>query len=302
MAYAADSGSLPARWGTFCQASVVDALTFTDPEPFAARVGPVIERFPVLASVLATNLDQSLHGPGAPTQWFLIQDGAQALGAAMYSPPYDLILTPVSDSDPGPAMSALAEAVSGTGETLSGVLGPNSVAEQFVRIWCQQTGAQSQVVQSARMYELDTAPEASDVTGSVRPATEADLALASRWLSTYTAEAVPFQASSNTERAVRRRLARGRLLFWEVEGQPVSMAGVSRPIAAVARVGAVYTPRPHRGRGFGTAITVAASRQAFTDGAERCILSADLANPSSNRIYQAIGYRPVGDTTHYRFG
>ena len=30
-------------------------------------------------------------------------------------------------------------------------------------------------------------------------------------------------------------------------------------------------------------------------GARRCALFTDLANPTSNSIYQAVGYRPVGD-------
>jgi RimJ/RimL family protein N-acetyltransferase len=279
----------------------MDALTFTDPEAFAARVGPVIENSPALASVLATNLDQSIHGPGAPAHWFLIQDGAEPIAAAMYSPPNDLFLTPVPDPDPAPAMRALTEAVAGTGLALSGVLGPNLEAETFARIWTDRAGAQSRITELERLYELTAAPQPADVVGAFRLAGEPDLAPATRWLSDFTAEALPFQAPTDPERTVRRRLARGRLLFWEVQGEPVSMAGVSRPIAGVARVGAVYTPSRYRGRGFGTAITVAASRQGFTDGADRCILYADLANPISNRIYQAIGYRPVADTTTYRF-
>jgi predicted GNAT family acetyltransferase len=279
----------------------MDALTFTDAEAFAALVGPVIERYPAAASVLATNLDQSIHGPGSSTHWFLIQDGTEPVGAAMYTPPFDLFLTPVPGAEPEPAMRALAEAISRTGQPLSGALGPNDVVETFVRIWCEQSGSQSRITEFERLYELDAAPQQPDVDGSHRLASEADLALGTDWLRRFTAEALPFQADSDLERTVRRRLARGRLLFWEVDGEPVSMAGVSRPIAGVSRVGAVYTPSGQRGKGFGTAITVAATRQGFTDGADRCILYADLGNPISNRIYQAIGYRPVGDTTSYRF-
>jgi predicted GNAT family acetyltransferase len=33
-----------------------------------------------------------------------------------------------------------------------------------------------------------------------------------------------------------------------------------------------------------------------------CILYTQLANPTSNAIYRAIGYEPVSDVLRYRFG
>ena len=33
-----------------------------------------------------------------------------------------------------------------------------------------------------------------------------------------------------------------------------------------------------------------------------CVLYTDLANPTSNSIYQRIGYEPVGDSVHLEFG
>ena len=36
-------------------------------------------------------------------------------------------------------------------------------------------------------------------------------------------------------------------------------------------------------------------------GRELCFLRTDLANPTSNSIYQRLGYRPVSDTLHIGF-
>jgi len=42
--------------------------------------------------------------------------------------------------------------------------------------------------------------------------------------------------------------------------------------------------------------------QAQLDSGKRyCFLFADLANPTSNHIYQAIGYEPVADAADHRF-
>jgi hypothetical protein len=47
---------------------------------------------------------------------------------------------------------------------------------------------------------------------------------------------------------------------------------------------------------------VAALSQSLLDsGYEFCVLFADLANPTSNHIYQDIGYTPVCDFATYRF-
>jgi predicted GNAT family acetyltransferase len=54
-----------------------------------------------------------------------------------------------------------------------------------------------------------------------------------------------------------------------------------------------------RGRGYASANVAAVSRNALEAGAFACMLYTDRANPTSNRIYQAIGYRPVGDAQEW---
>ncbi len=67
------------------------------------------------------------------------------------------------------------------------------------------------------------------------------------------------------------------------------------------RVGPVYTPPELRGRGYASAITAAATQRILASGRRFCFLYTDLANPTSNSIYQQIGYRPVTDITIWRF-
>jgi predicted GNAT family acetyltransferase len=96
-------------------------------------------------------------------------------------------------------------------------------------------------------------------------------------------------------RAVRDKLSHGGILLWEAGGLPVSIAGVTRHVAGMLRVAPVYTPPELRGRGYASAVTAAASLRAREAGAEEVVLYTDLANPTSNSIYQRIGYRPVED-------
>ncbi len=73
------------------------------------------------------------------------------------------------------------------------------------------------------------------------------------------------------------------------------MAGRNKTAAGVARVGPVYTPIGHRRRGYGAAVTEACTRVALERDTQDVVLFADLSNPTSNAIYQQIGYRPLRD-------
>jgi predicted GNAT family acetyltransferase len=44
------------------------------------------------------------------------------------------------------------------------------------------------------------------------------------------------------------------------------------------------------------------SQKLLDSGRRFCFLFTDLANPTSNHVYQAVGYEPVGDADEYRFG
>ena len=74
---------------------------------------------------------------------------------------------------------------------------------------------------------------------------------------------------------------------------PKSVTGVGGETPSGIRIGPVYTPPPDRGQGYASALVAAVSQAQLDAGRRFCFLYTDLANPTSNRIYQAIGYRPV---------
>ncbi len=89
--------------------------------------------------------------------------------------------------------------------------------------------------------------------------------------------------------------------LWLDEDAFVSLAAVSAPAAGVARVGPVYTPPRHRGQAYGAAVTATATAAALSAGAEHVVLYTDLGNPTSNSIYQSIGYRADHDAEERAF-
>jgi predicted GNAT family acetyltransferase len=90
------------------------------------------------------------------------------------------------------------------------------------------------------------------------------------------------------------------LVIWD-SGGIVSLAGVHDPAYGVGRVGPVYTPPAHRGRGYGAAASAVAARRLLDGGAGQVMLFTDLANPTSNRLYRRIGFERVGTATSWIF-
>ena len=137
----------------------------------------------------------------------------------------------------------------------------------------------------------------------MRTATNDDRELLIDWVEEFLIEAVGGSANERAEDIVDSALQTGSRTFylWEDDGRPVSMAGVTGPTPNGIRVGPVYTPPGSRRRGYGSAVTAAASQAQLDAGRTFVFLFTDLDNPTSNRIYQAIGYEPVIDVDQLTF-
>jgi predicted GNAT family acetyltransferase len=111
------------------------------------------------------------------------------------------------------------------------------------------------------------------------------------------------EPGTSMEGMVDDRLSHDGLWLWLSEaGDPVALCGHSRLLAGMTRIAPVYTPPEHRGRGYAGALTAAVSGAVRAAGAEEVLLFTDLANPTSNAIYQRIGYVPVDDRVSIDFG
>lgn len=92
---------------------------------------------------------------------------------------------------------------------------------------------------------------------------------------------------------VAGRIEAGGVWLWENPvGTPVHLTCAHPPALGVRRIGPVYTPAEHRGHGYASTAVTEVSRMILAEGARACLFT-DRANPVSNGIYEAIGYRPV---------
>ncbi len=124
--------------------------------------------------------------------------------------------------------------------------------------------------------------------------THSDVELVAPHLVAFSTEAgVP--VPDGPHEVLRMRLQRGgAIMLWAVDGELVALAGASAPALRQVRIGPVWTPPEHRRRGYGAAVTAAATRWAL-ERADAVLLYTDLANPTSNALYQRLGYAGVCD-------
>jgi predicted GNAT family acetyltransferase len=226
------------------------------------------------------------------------EETERVVAAAMQTPPHNLILAEVADPE---AVDHLAAAL--RGEVLPGVLGPPAAAEAFARRWAVANRRSTHRAMAERIYRCSRVIEPRPAAGAARTATASDRPLLIGWLEAFNVES-NVQSFVDATVMADRWLGRvgGRTMWlWEVGGRPVSASGVSGPTPHGIRVGPVYTPRDHRGRGYASNLVAAATVAQLDAGKAFVFLFTDLANPTSNHVYQAIGYERVADVDHWTF-
>ncbi|WP_157987406.1 GNAT family N-acetyltransferase [Jiangella endophytica] len=270
----------------------------TDPEEFWQRAHGWLEREPVLHSVLLTTVDRERRGGSGGTFAILADDdgGGGVAGVAVWTPPFRPY---VSASPVGAELLALALLERCPG--IDGVTGAADQSAAYARAWAGHTGGLVGVAMNQRLFELDTVVPPRPAAGAARLAGPDDRDLLVDWTLAFESEsnAAP-DAGSVAARVVDLLIAERRAWLWDDDG-PACFVGVSRTVAGVARVAPVYTPPGRRRRGYASVLVAAVSQAVLDAGARHSALFTDLANPTSNKVYTALGYRPVADVTAYSF-
>jgi uncharacterized protein len=270
-----------------------------DPQRFLAEAGPLL-----LADEARHNLILGLAGllKAMPdiypdrSQW-LVYDGT-VVAAALRTPPYNLVLArPLDDA----ALHELADAI----DELPGVVGAVPEVDVFAERWCARHGCRARLVFGQGVFALREVAALPRASGSPREATLDDYDLILEWFLAFGREAL-HEGEPGTEQhelQIRQRLDSddGGIVLWEDEGQVASLCGYGSPTATGIRIGPVYTPPELRGRGYATTLTADVSAAQLARGRRFCFLYTDLANPTSNAIYERIGYVRVCESKQLAF-
>jgi len=287
---------------------------YDDPAEFLHVAGGHLAEEPVLSTVMAgvasrirEQREAGVAWPAEVPCWFVaFVDAGRVVATAMRTAPfgeYPAYLMPMSDD----AAVLLARTLLGRDEPVLGANGALPAVQVFCEEMARGTGRRAAVAQHTRLFELGELKEPATAPGRLRPATLDELEIVTGWYDAFMADADeqagrPPGASAHeapTPDEMRRRIEGGRIFVWEVDGVPVHVTAATSPAYGVSRVGPVYTPAEHRRRGYASRAVYEVS--AFLlDRGERACLFTDQANPTSNRIYEALGYEPLVDMANLR--
>jgi predicted GNAT family acetyltransferase len=266
-----------------------------DPGRVLADSAGLLESDPVAHNVVLTLLHRRVEAPEPGRYWIIESDGEPA-GVVFQSPlSFAVTLTPM----PMAAVTTVVDFIVEQRVALPGVNGDAATAARFAGHWTERTKSAARPVQGQRIYEVERVIPARPAGGQLRRAAAGDRDLLVSWFDAFSAESGEGLPPQDPYEVVDRRVRAGQLWLWDDDGS-VSMAGVTEPVAGVARIGPVYTPPGRRGSGYASALVAEMSAGVLAEG-NRCILYTDLGNPVSNSVYRGIGYRAVGEAIRYQF-
>jgi predicted GNAT family acetyltransferase len=270
---------------------------YTEPAAFFEHVAPFLEAREaehnlILGFRSRLEADRHAFGQHDPLLYAVFDRAASVVGVATQTPPHGLVL---SEMENAAAVDAVAEALLADGAELPTVLGPVELSRRFAERWAGVRGLTSRVGLRHRIYEATEVVVPVGISGCMRPYTEGDRLVVLRWLRDFITEAASGADVREPEQALE-----GRTFYLWQHGCAVSLAGYGAPTPNGIRVGPVYTPPEFRRRGYASALTAALTSM-LLEQRRFCFLFTDLANATSNSIYQQVGYRPVTDVTVWSF-
>jgi GNAT superfamily N-acetyltransferase len=258
-----------------------------DPVTLRDLTFPFLRRDPVLHSGHLTGIRDAIHH-ATGLHGAVAYDGETITGMAAAPAGSRIWLGALPDA----AMAAVAAALAPVAAGALTVNGTDTGPAIFAAEWLRLTGRRASLSGRNRLHRLITfTPQAA--AGRPRLATSAEAQLCHDWIQ----HGLP---GDLTLRMVSARINAGIVWLWERDGEPVSLAAHHPAMFGAARIGPVCTPPRFRGNGYASALTAHIAGLLRAQGQQVCLYT-DLANPTSNKVYAAIGFEPVADYVFRKF-
>jgi predicted GNAT family acetyltransferase len=247
---------------------------------------------------LAYSLVDNPRKYGADPFFAVVEKKGTAELFVLMTPPLKPILYASHDAIKD-SCDALVSYLNSNNVRVPGVIGPQSVAEKFVNACSRINRCEVTLSMKMRIYQLTSVVELKKQTGTFRPAEEKDVLILNEWIDGFHLDV--FKGRKDVYKDDAAELIRNADLYvWDDSGI-VSMVSRTRPTRHGFVIAYVYTPKQFRNKGYATAVVGSLCQHILSSGKSFCSLFADIANPTSNSIYQKIGFKPVRDFYDYSF-
>lgn len=272
----------------------------SNPAQFLEQAGPLLYQDEPTNSLLLGLCETLTTLPELPKEAPLllrVVENDRTLTAAIQTPPLNLVLTYATES----ALLALASELVQSGFHFPGVVGPSKESEIFANIWAKLTDRNSTLAMRQKIYKVEQVV-IPKTEGEMRLAQPNDADLIAQWLEAFANESLPPQERKSLEPwkpLAVRRIEQRQVHLWTFKGDPVSMALAGLPTRNGVSVSGVYTPKGLRQNGYASSVVAHVSQRMLDSGKKFCVLYTDLSNPTSNKIYQTVGYKEVSDSKYF---
>jgi len=222
---------------------------------------------------------------------------------ALRTPPHDIIISYIDDLN---YIEVLVEELLKRNEKLPGVLSFKEAADKFAELWCEENSLKPNLFRKERIYKLEEVSKDTIGTKKFSVASKTHQTIVLKWAGEMLKEALADTTEEDIERLTNNlknefEENKSKMFLLFDNNEPVSMVRKSGRTPNGNFVNLVYTPPSLRRKGYATECVAKLSKQLLEEGNKYCFLFTDLSNPTSNSIYQKIGYRPVIDENHYKF-
>ena len=280
----------------------LEYIEYDDARAFLSATQPVLEKnealFGLMLGISLRLVENPLH---YGTQPFLatITDKKDIQLIALMTPPYKLQIASFC-REPEKAVELLTANLRKGEWNVPAVLAEEEIAKCFASEWTKLTDCQSEHSMRQRIYQLRAVKHHDYPSGCFRRASAEDLSCAAKWMASFQKECFDSPITAEFTKTAQSMIENGHLYFWD-DPLPVSMAAFTRPTKNGITVSYVYTPPEFRKKGYASAVVASLSSLALENGKQFCTLYTDLSNPTSNSIYQKIGYEFVAEVMDVNF-
>lgn len=272
-----------------------------DPEEFLSCYGTTLEKKEAENTlILGLCSDRERLRTGFNEVYFVsVQEDEKICALAMQTPPHNLLLASVECDLQ--AIKVLAEYSAGKLSPLPGVLGPDQLVHTFKDTYCDLSGLKAVPYMEQIIHRLDEVIPVPLSRGRLEVATEEVEDVIVPWMQAFDEESLSVSSDEARLKRVRHDIRQRTFYLWYNEQEkPVSMLQKTRPCKRSISISYVYTPSNERRKGYASSAVCSLSKELLKDY-KFCTLFTDKKNPTSNKIYRAIGYQPLASVSLYRF-
>ncbi|KMP28969.1 acetyltransferase [Bacillus wiedmannii] len=190
----------------------------------------------------------------------------------------------------------LAKELSKVYPDIPGLIGNKETVQRLAEEIAVLENKKTNVVMEQGVYALQQVKKKWTEDGAFREIGSDELPLIEQWIYQF-CEDVRLPTTKEEAKQTAHTLITNRRLFGlDVDGKLVSVAAKTRPTTNNITVNFVYTPKEARKKGYASSCVAALSQRMLDEGYKTTTLYTDLANPTSNKIYQEIGYEQIAES------